>query len=449
MKRLLWFRRDLRISDNALLSFNGDVLPIFIFDTNILSKLQADDRRVAYIFGLVLELKAQLQSIGLELKVFYGEPLAIIQKLQEIHGFDEVVASGDYDAYAKQRDKEISHMLHFRYLQETYIFKHNEVLKDDGTPYYVFTPYYKKACKVLEHKELLEAKRGAFTLVQERFDGLFVLQESGFFSLALRLESLGFYETKCTLVPLKEKLDALKNKLQNYAHERDFLAINATSNLSTELRFGVIGVRELLRYIGSLPNSEPFVRQLIFRDFYATLLFHLPQIEFENYKYKFNGIKDEAKYQLFCKAKTGVPIVDAGVRELLQTGYMYNRVRMVVASFFAKDLLLPWQWGEVFFAQHLLDYDKASNVLSWQWSAGTGVDPQPYFRIFNPYLQSKKFDKDALYIKKYLPELNAVEAKYLHNEAFLLSHTIKDYPHPMLTHKQAAKVAIESFKKSF
>ncbi|MBA3027040.1 MAG: deoxyribodipyrimidine photo-lyase [Sulfurimonas sp.] len=447
MRRLLWFRRDLRTRDNAVLSFDGDVLPIFIFDTNILSKLQADDRRVSYIFDCVLQLKKDLQAIGLELKIFYGEPIAIIQKLQELHGFDEVVASGDYEAYSKQRDKEVSHILHFRYLQETYIFKHNEVLKEDGSPYYVFTPYYKKALRVLEHKDISQVKRGEQKLIDEEFEGLYVLQALRFAKLAFTLENLGFQETNLTIIPLEIKLEALKKKLQNYAQERDFLDINATSNLSTELRFGVLGVRELLREISNLPNSEPFVRQLIFRDFYASLLFHLPQIEFENYKYKFNGIKDEAKYQLFCEAKTGVPIVDAGVRELLKTGLMHNRVRMVVASFFTKDLLLPWQWGEAFFAQHLLDYDKASNVLSWQWSAGTGVDPQPYFRVFNPYLQSKKFDKEGIYIKRYVPELNAVEAKSLHKEAYLFTNEIKGYPKPMLMHTEAAKIAVESFKK--
>jgi deoxyribodipyrimidine photo-lyase len=448
MKRLLWFRRDLRVSDNALLSYDGDVLPIFIFDVNILSKLQADDRRVSYIFDSVLKLKTELQALGLELKLFCGEPLAIIQKLQELHSFDEVVASGDYDSYAKERDKEVSHILHFRYLQETYIFKHNEVLKDDGTPYYVFTPYYKKALKVLEHKDIAQVQRGVNRLVSDEFDGLFYLEELRFVSRAFSVESLGFEAAKVEIVPLQKKLEAFKNKLKNYALERDFLSINATSNLSTELRFGVIGVRELLREIITLKNSEPFVRQLIFRDFYASLLFHLPHIEHENYKYKFNGIEDAEKYVKFCEAKTGVPIVDAGLRELLQTGNMHNRVRMVVASFFTKDLLLPWQWGEAFFAKYLLDYDKASNVLSWQWSAGTGVDPQPYFRVFNPYLQSKKFDKEALYIKQYVPELNAVEAKYLHNEEFLFAHDIKGYPKPMVSHKEAAKIAIESFKKN-
>jgi deoxyribodipyrimidine photo-lyase len=322
------------------------------------------------------------------------------------------------------------------------------VLKDDGTPYFVFTPYYKKALKVLEHKDMRETKKASHRLIHEQFEGLICLHEQGFISLAYTLKNLGFEKNSVKIAPLKEKLEALKNKLQNYVHERDFFAKKATSNLSLELRFGVIGVRELLRKIVFLKNSEPFVRQLIFRDFYATLLFHLPKIEHENYKYKFNGIENKEKFQIFCEAKTGVPIVDAGVRELLKTGLMHNRVRMIVASFFTKDLLLPWQWGEQFFAQYLLDYDKASNVLSWQWSAGTGVDPQPYFRVFNPYLQSIKFDKEALYIKQYVPELKEVEAKNLHKEEYLLAHDIEGYPKPMLMHKKAAKIAIESFKKT-
>lgn len=446
MRRLLWFRRDLRVSDNALLSFEGEVLPIFIFDTNILSKLEADDRRVSYIFYAVKELKKELQAIGLELKVFYGEPLSIIKKLQELYGFDEVVANGDYDSYAKQRDKEVSHLLHFRYLQQTYIFKHNDVLKEDATPYYIFTPFYKKALKVLENKDVSVVQRATHTLIKEEFDGVYILEETHFSSLAFTLDSLGFQEANLVMIPLEKKLEALKNKLQHYTQERDSLATNATSSLSVELRFGLLGVGELLRYVLPLKGSEPFVRQLIFRDFYASLLFHIPRMEHENYKYRFNGIEDEEKYAKFCSAKTGVPVVDAGIRELVQTGEMHNRARMIVASFFTKDLLLPWQWGEAFFAKHLLDYDKASNVLSWQWSAGTGVDPQPYFRVFNPYLQSKKFDKEALYIKRHIPELQELDAKYLHDEVYLLSHTISGYPKPMLNHKEAAKRAIEIFK---
>jgi deoxyribodipyrimidine photo-lyase len=250
---------------------------------------------------------------------------------------------------------------------------------------------------------------------------------------------------KIVSISLEDKLHNLKNRLIAYKNERDFLSIDATSHVSLELRFGLIGVREILREVDGREGSEDFIRQLIFRDFYAYLLFYFPYIETQNYKYNFNGIENQKLYELFCSAKTGVPIVDAGIRELLQTGNMHNRVRMVVASFFTKDLLLPWQWGERFFAQHLLDYDKASNVLSWQWSAGTGVDPQPYFRVFNPYLQSKKFDKEAKYIKKYLPELQDIEAKYLHDELYLQRHTIKSYPSPIVEHKKAAKKAVELF----
>ena len=446
MKRLLWFRRDLRVEDNPILTYDGEVLPIFIFDTNILSKLEPDDRRVSYIFHYVLKLKQALQMLNLDLKVFYGNPLAIIEKLQSVHGFDEIVASGDYDSYAKERDKKVSHILPFSYLQDTYIFKYNDVLKDDGTPYYVFTPFYKKALKALSAKNIQMVKFGALKLIKEEYGGIYRLENECFIKIDATLKSLGFIKQKLELTSPRQKIQKFTKQLHRYKEERDFLNSDATSHLSTDLRFGTIGVRELLRIFLSLEGSEAFIRQLIFRDYYAYLLFHIPSLETQNYKYSFNGIEDEQKYKAFCAAKTGVPIVDAGVRELLQTGNMHNRVRMVAASFFTKDLLLPWQWGEKFFAQHLLDYDKASNVLSWQWSAGTGVDPQPYFRVFNPYLQSEKFDKDAKYIKKYCPELLDIDAKNLHNEKYLHQNSIEAYPKPIVDHKLAVKEAIESFK---
>lgn len=248
----------------------------------------------------------------------------------------------------------------------------------------------------------------------------------------------------------EKKLHALKNKLSNYANDRDYPALDATSDLSMELRFGVLGIRELLRFLLDQKkhgiDTEPFFRQLVFRDFYAYLLFHFPSLAWHNYKYPFNGIPDEKKFKAFCTGQTGVPIVDAGITELLQTGRMHNRVRMICASFLTKDLLLPWQWGEAFFAKYLLDYDTASNVLSWQWSAGTGIDPQPYFRIFNPWLQSKKFDHDATYIKKWVPELSALPPKQIHDETFMLSYQIKNYPRPIVVHKKAANEAMEYFK---
>lgn len=447
MKRILWFRRDLRVKDNPLLSLGGDVLPIFIFDTNILDSLQKNDKRVSFIFWHVEILKQELLACGLELKVFYGKPDDVFDSLA-CGKFDEVVATGDYDAYAKERDLQISHKLHFRYIQDTYIFKHNDVLKDDGSPYLVFTPFYKKARIILESKNIDELLMAKHTLVNEDYNGIAKVQKEKVTKLPFEIASIGFEQVDFHMPSSHNKLEALKGKLHNYKEQRDYLISDVTSHLSVDLRFGTIGVREILRFLFANKNLdiEPFLRQLIFRDFYAYELFHMPRIENENYKYSFNGIEDAKMYKAFCEAKTGVPIVDAGVRELLQTGNMHNRVRMVVASFFTKDLLLPWQWGERFFAQHLLDYDKASNVLSWQWSAGTGVDPQPYFRVFNPYLQSKKFDKEALYIKQYVPELRHVESKFLHDENYLFNTKIQDYPKPIVHHKEAAKKAIEVFK---
>ena len=446
MRRILWFRRDLRVNDNPLLSCEGEVLPIFIFDKEILDALDADDKRVSFIYESVVKLKDELRLIGLELRVFYGDVRDVFSYLCSF-GFDEVVASGDYDEYAKERDLRVSHKLHFRYIQDTYIFRHNEVLKDDGSAYLVFTPFYKRAKPILESKSIDEVKRAKQTLFSFDYEGLAkVYADRNISKVELNIQNIGFINIELEIICPYKKLEDLVEKLPRYKEDRDYLSLDSSSHLSVDLRFGTIGIREILRRVLPLQNSEAFVRQLIFRDFYAYLLFHLPYIEHKNYKHSFNGIEDEQKFKAFCEAKTGVPIVDAGVRELINTGKMQNRVRMVVASFFTKDLLLPWQWGESFFAKHLLDFDKASNVLSWQWSAGTGVDPQPYFRVFNPYLQSKKFDKDGIYIKKHLKELKDLDSKYLHNEEYLLANSIQGYPKPMLKHKEAAKKAIEIFK---
>lgn len=459
MKRVLWFRRDLRITDNPLLSFGGEVLPIFIFDVNILKPLPKDDRRVSFIYKHVEILKKELRACGLDLKIFYGSPNYVFEYLLGQYDFDEVVASGDYDSYAKERDRIISSKIHFRYIQDTYIFKHDEVLKDDGTPYLVFTPYYKKALKVLQKKNICEYEKQSHKLLAQNYELLTVVEDTHVKNIAFSIENIGFERVKpnhenryiksgsVLSHGAHEKLENFVTKLSEYKEQRDYLSVNATSGLSVHLRFGTIGVREILRRVMPLKDAEPFIRQLIFRDFYASLLFYMPYLEKKNYKYAFNGIDNKDKYEAFCLAKTGVPIVDAGVRQLVSTGKMHNRVRMIAASFFTKDLLLPWQWGEEFFAKYLLDYDKASNVLSWQWSAGTGVDPQPYFRVFNPYLQSKKFDKECLYIKHFLPELSDVQSKYLHDEEYLLSNDIPNYPKPILKHKDAAKKAVEAFKK--
>lgn len=450
MKRILWFRRDLRVNDNPLLSLGGEVLPIFIFDTEILSKLPSDDKRISFIFNSVVKLKESLKETGLDLKIFFGDPLEIFTLL-EAQGFDEVAASGDYDVYATERDIKVSHILHFHYLHDTYIFKPDEVMKDNGTPYLVFTPFYNKAKTLFSKAHLEEHHFVKQTCYATSYDGITKIDADKEAILPLAIETLGFSHHMRKMHDVNTKLKRLKKKLSHYVKERDYLEKDATSHLSQELRFGTLSIRSLLRFLVEQKkkgvDTEPFFRQLIFRDYYAYLLFHFPDLTTHNHKYRFNGVEDEKKYMAFCEARTGVPIVDAGVRELLETGDMHNRVRMICASFFTKDLLLPWQWGEKFFAKHLLDYDAASNILSWQWSAGTGIDPQPYFRIFNPYLQSKKFDKEAGYIKKWIPELQSVDPKNLHDESYLLKYSIKSYPKPMVVHKEASQNALAYFKQ--
>ena len=450
MRRILWFRRDLRVSDNPLLSLNGEVLPIFIFDTNILDPLPKNDRRVTYIFEQVMRLKRSLQRLDLDLMIFYGDPVEIFKVLEK-EGFDEVAASGDYDSYARARDTKVSMILPFNSLYDTYIFQPDEVVKDDGTPYLVFTPFYNKARSLFGKAHLRHYTPVKQRLLAAQYEEITEIKESTERSLPLTLSSLGFEVNRPDTQSLEAKLSALEKKLPAYAKERDYPALDATSNLSPELRFGVLGIRELLRFLAEQKkrgiDTEPFFRQLVFRDFYACLLYHFPELAWKNHRYPFNGIEDQERFEAFCESRTGVPIIDAGIRQLLATGRMHNRVRMVCASFFTKDLLLPWQWGEKFFAQHLLDYDAASNILSWQWSVGTGIDPQPYFRIFNPWLQAKKFDKEARYIKMWVPELATLDAKQIHDERFMLSYRIENYPGPMVVHKEAANKALEYFKK--
>ena len=448
-KKILWFRRDLRIEDNPLLSLGGEVLPIFIFDTEILTTLPPQDRRVSFIYARVLWLKNALQQKGLDLKIYWGNPVEIFTLLEQ-EGFETVCASGDYDAYAKERDRQVSHILHFHTLHDTYIFTPQEVCKEDGSPYLVFTPFYNKAKTRFTPRHLQAYPFASHTLFETSYEGITHIAAGKKTVLPLDITSIGFESTSIVTTPPERKLEHFEKALAEYAKARDYLGRDATSHLSMDLRFGTISVRAILRFLVVQKKrgveTEPFFRQLVFRDFYAYLLFHFPTLATHNHKYRFNGIEDVSKFRAFCEAKTGVPVVDAGITELLSTGNMHNRVRMICASFFTKDLLLPWQWGEQFFAQHLLDYDEASNILSWQWSAGTGIDPQPYFRIFNPYLQSKKFDKEAEYIKKWIPQLKMTQAKYIHDEVYLFSHTIEGYPKPIVDHKKASKHALAYYK---
>lgn len=453
MRRILWFRRDLRADDHPLLALEGDVLPIFIFDTTILSALKPNDRRVTFIFNTLIALKKSLQEKELDLALFYGKPVDVFRYLLNIEKFDEVCASGDYDSYARERDREISHLLEFRYLHDTYIFRPDEILKNDGTPYLVFTPFYNRVKAVFRPEHMGEYKPLPQQLIHFNFNVIHFIEETGNKTLPLALSSIGFDEQNLPAVLCRspqEKLDRFADIIADYHHDRDFMALSATSHLSSDLRFGRLSIRALLRWLSEQKklgiDTEPFFRELIFREFYAMLLAHFPHLSTANFRYPFKGVENETYFNAFCTAQTGVPIVDAGLRELFSTGEMHNRVRMIVASFFTKNLLLPWQWGEMFFAQHLNDYDASSNILSWQWSAGTGVDPQPYFRIFNPYTQSAKFDPKGEYIHRWIPELASLSPKILHSESALTALSHPDYPNPIVDHKESSKKALAYFK---
>lgn len=440
MRQILWFRRDLRITDSALLHHGeGEVLPIFIFDTNILNKLPKEDKRVTFIYQSVLKLKKELQNIGLDLAIFYGEPKHIFRELQEKYSFDRVLCSCDFDSYAIGRDKEIESILPMERLYDSYLIHPNEALKSDGTPYKVFTPFYKSLSFLWESKKLEEftisQKITKFKYPNERFP---TLDDLGFEAQPLP-EFLG----KDALILIEEFIP----KLENYQKARDYFYLDGTSKLSVHLRFGLISPKQVFNILKRYEGSEFFIRELFWREFYSYILYHFPKSEFENFNHKtIKWDDDREKYIAWCEGKTGVPIIDAAMRYLNLTGVMHNRLRMIVASFLTKNLFLPWKWGEEYFALKLLDYDASSNIGSWQWGASTGADSVPYFRVFNPYTQSAKFDKDGVFIKSVLKELEGVESKLLHKENGVQHNILLHYPKVLVDIKQSRQNAIDRFK---
>jgi len=440
VKQILWFRRDLRLHDNAILSNASDeILPIFIFDKNILDKLSDDDKRVTFIYKSVLSLKKQLQTIGHNLALFYGDPKEIFQKLQSQYNFDEVLCSCDFDSYAIDRDKEVELILPLRRFYDSYLIHPNDALKSDETPYKVFTPFY-KSLGVLWQSDKIKEYTIPKTIKKFEFD----------YSTIPSLETLGFTSQKLPQYLRKNADTLIKEfipKLKRYQEARDFFALDDTSKLSVHLRFGLISPKQVFNKIKRYNNSEFFIRELFWREFYNYILYHCPKSEFEN----FNGKEivwneDKDKFQAWCDGDTGVPIIDAAMKHLNNTGLMHNRLRMVVASFLTKNLFLPWSWGEQYFAKELLDYEASSNIGSWQWSASTGADSTPYFRVFNPYTQSAKFDKEGLFIKSVLTELKDCEPKLLHKEGGIQTNLFIKYPQTIVNIKQSRQIAINKFK---
>ena len=427
---LFWHRRDLRIDDNAglyrALKKGQPVQPIFIFDKAILDELPKDDQRVVFIYEQIEVLKQAYQKLGSDLVVFYDYPLEVFKKLitSSEFNFDTVITNRDYEPYAQKRDQEIFnllqlHNIRFEGTKDHVIFEKDEIVKDDGLPYKVYTPYAKK------WKEKLNPFYIKCYPVENYTNNLVQLKNK---LELISLENMGFNSENLNTFPPK-KLD--KNVVMNYHEQRDFPAIKGTSRLSVHLRFGTISIRKLVQ---QAHVNEKYLNELIWRDFYQMILYHFPHTVNKSFKPEYDAIvweNDEHQFKKWCEGKTGYPIVDAGMRELNATGFMHNRVRMVVASFLTKHLLIDWRWGEAYFAEKLLDFELASNVGGWQWAASCGVDAQPYFRVFNPYTQQEKFDPDFKYIKKWV-----------------LEYGTDSYPKPIVVHKTARLKAIEHYKRS-
>lgn len=418
---VFWFRRDLRTFDNAGLYHalqKGNVLPIFIFDPNILSELPPDDARVTFIHDLLEKLNRQLRY---GLAVFMGDPLKIFGQLSENHSITDVYCNSDYEPYAIQRDKAVAEMLAskgivFHSFKDQVIFERDEIVKDDGSPYVVYTPYSKRWFERFT-PDMTRAYPSADLLEHT------VKHDYPFLSLA----DIGF-ERSAISVP---DYDDSMQMMDRYSETRNFPAPDATSNLSPHLRFGSVSIRQMVGRAINHPDKT-FVKELIWREFFMNILWHFPHTVTRSFRPEYDHIRwvnNKAHFEAWCNGMTGYPMVDAGMRQLLHTGRMSNRVRMVVASFLCKDLLIDWRWGEAWFAQKLLDYEQSSNVGNWQWAAGSGVDAAPYFRVFNPVEQQRKFDPDGEYVRRWIPELNSL-----------------DYPAPIVDHAQARIKCLEVYQ---
>lgn len=419
---LFWFRRDLRLQDNAGLHFalkeNEEVVPIFIFDTVILDKLEdRADLRVAFIHQSLTLMQKQLVELGSTLLTLHGNPIEIFKELNP----KAVYTNHDYEPYARNRDGQVKEILEskgvvFKTFKDQVIFEKDEVTKDDGKPYTIFTPYSRKWKSKLEKSTLK-------SLATEKYFNSF----KKITPRALpTLEEIGFQET---LFNFPERL-IKQSIVEQYDKQRNFPAVAGTTKLSIHLRFGTVSIRKLAQV--ALKKNETWLNELIWRDFYHMILWHFPQVETKSFKPAYDKIEwrnNEKEFEAWCEGKTGYPIVDAGMRELNTTGFMHNRVRMITASFLTKHLLIDWRWGEAYFAKKLLDFDLAANNGGWQWAASSGCDAAPYFRVFNPELQMEKFDPKLEYIKKWVPEFGT-----------------EKYPKPVVDHKFARERVLKIYK---
>jgi len=429
---VFWFRRDLRLDDNIgffrALSEDLPVLPIFIFDKEILDKLPEDDARVTFIYEELQRMRKSLQDeVGSSIAMHYGKPEDVWKQLLKDHDINAVYTNRDYEPYAKERDPAIEallgeHDIKFHTFKDQVIFEKSEVVKNDGDPYVVYTPYKNKWLERFEeeHKDA---------------DGLRIYYTSSVLDNCVKnsrlpnltLGDMGFKKSSIEI----PEYDVTPTTIEEYEKTRNFPAKDGTTRLGVYLRFGLASPRKMVKK-GMQSNNKVFLSELIWREFFMQILFHFPETRDNAFRSKYDRIEWRNNEDEFEKWKTGTTVyklVDAGMRELNTTGYMHNRVRMLVASFLCKHLLIDWRWGETYFAEKLLDYEMSSNVGNWQWAAGSGVDAAPYFRIFNPITQKDKFDKDRKYINEFVPE-----------------HDTDDYPEMMVDHKEARERCLKTYK---
>ena len=425
---IFWFRRDLRLDDNVgfLEALKGEhpVLPIFIFDKEILNELPEDDARVTFIFETLQKMRDELQEKhGSSIALYHGKPETIWKQLLEDYKVDTVFTNHDYEPYALERDKKIKKLLEdqevsFKTFKDQVIFEKDEVVKGDGDPYVVYTPYKNKWQEVFDadkHLKIHYTSQYLENLIEHSRLPNISLSDMGFKKSSIEIPD---YEVTPTLI-------------QNYEDTRNFPAQDGTSHLGPHLRFGTVSVRKMVKKAIAEKNTV-FWSELIWREFFMQILYHYPETVNNAFRSKYDRIEwrnNKEEFEKWKKGETGYLLVDAGMRQLNKTGYMHNRVRMLVASFLCKHLLIDWRWGEAYFAEKLLDYEQSSNVGNWQWAAGSGVDAAPYFRIFNPMTQVDKFDKDKKYIKEFVPEFDT-----------------DDYPEKMVDHKEARERCLETYK---
>ncbi len=426
---IFWFRRDLRLDDNAglkaALRDEFPVMPIFIFDKEILDKLPEDDARVSFIYDTLQEMRSKLQDdYDSSLAMFYGTPEEVFKELIKDYKLAKVFTNRDYEPYAKERDEKIKELLGKNEIElldfkDQVIFEKDEVVKQDGDPYVVYTPYKNTWRENFRNTEI------DFHYTTRFMNNLY--KNSRLPNLSL--SDMNFKKSSIKVPDYKLTPGLIKD----YQDKRDYPAVDGTSRLGPHLRFGTVSVRQMVRDANKEKNKT-FLDELVWREFFMQILFHFPGTVTDAFKKKYDRINwrnNEEEFELWKQGKTGYPLVDAGMRQLNKTGFMHNRIRMLVGSFLCKHLLIDWRWGEAYFAEKLLDYEMSSNVGNWQWVAGSGVDAAPYFRIFNPTTQIDKFDKDKEYINEWVPEYGTDE-----------------YPEKMVDHKEARERALATYKEA-